>query len=177
MFDVCPFASDIICRKAVQGFAYDHNHVDVVWKLFDHGSKGLAHKAFGSVSNHCVANFARDGDAESRETCGRAWCHQKNKVLRCDTSTTRLNAKKILSTTKPLLARKSPEKMSLGWTSFGLRSADTCRGRHEHGYFLYTVGVRRLRPFRRRFRRTFWPDVVELRLRKPCVRRRLLLCG
>ena len=44
-------------------------------------------------------------------------------------------------------------------------------------YFLKIETVRRFRPLRRRLARTFAPPLVAMRARKPCVRRRRVLCG
>ncbi len=44
-------------------------------------------------------------------------------------------------------------------------------------YFLETSTLRRLRPFRRRLFKTFFPPVVLMRARKPCLRFALILLG
>lgn len=49
-------------------------------------------------------------------------------------------------------------------------------GRHAR-YFLYVVGARRLRPLARRREMTSAPPLVRMRLRKPCLRFRRMLCG
>jgi hypothetical protein len=105
--DPLPLVDDALCGEPMQGFAHDDDHVHALGQPFGQLSVGLAHEPLGSIAYHRTPDPSRNRDAKPGRSAKGTGRHQENEVLRRDASSARLDAEKVLSTTKPLLARQT----------------------------------------------------------------------
>lgn len=129
--------------------------------------KCLAHDPLRTIAHDGAPELSGSGDSEPRGSL-IGTSHDEDDVMgRRHSPAAGLNPEIVRSFADTPLGGESKRTLS-----------ETVRlPGHGADYFLYVEIASRLRPLRRRLARIFWPAAVFMRARKPCVRRRRVLCG
>ena len=157
-----PLRNDVVELPIPETLTHDHDQVEGLRPGAANGSKRLAHQALGPVSLGGIANAARGRDAQARSPPGRGPVQHEHEPARNDAPPTLLDAQKLRALPDPITGQIPTRGSGIG---------------HGNYFLVPAVTARRQRPRRRRFLRTARPPRVSSRLRKPCVRSRLVLWG
>jgi len=165
----------------VQRLPHDHHDVSR-GPGTPNGPKGLTHHTLGPVPNRRVADAPRRRDTEPWPPLGadrpRRPLQHEHEAGRDDTLPGILYAQKLAAFADPIPSLIPTRRPTLCVTQRPSIGAGIGPGIGHRYYFLVpAVTARRQRPRWRRFFRTARPPRVERRLRKPCVRSRLVLWG
>lgn len=157
-----PLADHVAQRAVAQPLPHDHHHIHGRPRAAQR-SERLAYEAFRAVALHGISHAPRGGDAQPRPLPRRRPVEHEDEPRRHHTPTPLLDAQELLALPNSIVGRIPTRGPDIGHRCYFL--------------LLAAVTARRQRPRRRRFWRTARPPRVLSRLRKPCVRSRLVLWG
>lgn len=149
----------------------DHDQVDVRLELVPRGAEPFAQAPLEAIADDGIPDLSADGDTDS------ASGSQATGIITIF-RTFRRNDDEIAGRTSTSAAQYAAKISGIQEAIRPPEGAGRPVGRHDGSRYLEaTVAARRLRPFARRRFRIARPDLVFIRSRKPCLRRRLIRLG